>query len=234
MTSQPGPVPREPKPRLLQDGRDMFWSLAPLVVACIVLAGLVGMCSFQARGPKTGPAPEYDAPAALRADAAQLGFPVRLPQLPDGWHANSGRRGSIEQGRKNPATGTWERAVISTVGYLAPSGMYLSLTQSNADEQKLVEEIYSGRCADRRAERRRSRRAGDIRHSRLLGGIRRRRRYPTGVDDTARRADRTGADCDNGCREPRRIPYAGRGHAIAAATACDSRQLARARAIGDR
>ena len=144
MTSQPGPVPREPKPRLLQDGRDMFWSLAPLVVACIVLAGLVGMCSFQARGPKTGPAPEYDAPAALRADAAQLGFPVRLPQLPDGWHANSGRRGSIEQGRKNPATGTWERAVISTVGYLAPSGMYLSLTQSNADEQKLVEEIYSG------------------------------------------------------------------------------------------
>ena len=138
MTSQPGPVPREPKPRLLQDGRDMFWSLAPLVVACIVLAGLVGMCSFQARGPKIGPAPEYDAPAALRADAAQLGFPVRLPQLPDGWHANSGRRGSIEQGRKNPATGTWERAVISTVGYLAPSGKYLSLTQSNADEDKLI------------------------------------------------------------------------------------------------
>ena len=130
----------------------MFWSLAPLVVACIVLAGLVGMCSFQARGPKTGPAPEYDAPAALRADAAQLGFPVRLPQLPDGWHANSGRRGSIEQGRKNPATGTWERAVISTVGYLAPSGMYLSLTQSNADEDKLSCVVRRKPLADRHAE----------------------------------------------------------------------------------
>ena len=61
MSSQPGPAPREQKPRLLQDGRDMFWSLAPLVLACIVLAGLVGMCSFQATGPKTGPAPSYDA-----------------------------------------------------------------------------------------------------------------------------------------------------------------------------
>ncbi len=174
------------------------------------------MCSFQARGPTTGPAPEYDAPAALRADAAQLGFPVRLPQLPDGWHANSGRRGSIEQGRKNPATGTWERAVISTVGYLAPSGMYVSLTQSNADEDKLVASFDGEPLPDRHAERRR----------RLVGGVRRRRRHPTGVDDAARRADRPGADRDNRCREPRRIPYAGRGHAIAAATACDSRQLA--------
>src|SRR5438105_584909 len=26
----PGPAPRPAKPRLLQDGRDMFWSLAPL------------------------------------------------------------------------------------------------------------------------------------------------------------------------------------------------------------
>ena len=33
------------------------------------------------------------------------------------------------------------RAVSSTVGYLSPSGMYLSLTQSNADEDKLVGSI---------------------------------------------------------------------------------------------
>ena len=104
----------------------MFWSLAPLVLACIVLAGLVGMCSFQASGPPSGPPPAYDAAGALRADAAQLGFPVRLPQLPDGWHANSGRRGAIGDTR------------TSTVGYLAPTGMYVSLTQSNADEPKLI------------------------------------------------------------------------------------------------
>ncbi|MGL5445424.1 MAG: hypothetical protein ACRDDJ_23570, partial [[Mycobacterium] stephanolepidis] len=28
------PAPRPAKPRLFQDGRDMFWSMAPLVVAC--------------------------------------------------------------------------------------------------------------------------------------------------------------------------------------------------------
>lgn len=105
----------------------MFWSLAPLVLACIVLAALVGTCSLQWGGPKPGPLPEIDAAAQLRADAAQLGFPVRLPQLPEGWHANSGRRGAIGEAR------------TSTVGYLAPSGMYVSLTQSNADEDKLVE-----------------------------------------------------------------------------------------------
>ena len=38
---EPGPVPRPAKPRLLQDGRDMFWSLMPLVLGCILLAGLV-------------------------------------------------------------------------------------------------------------------------------------------------------------------------------------------------
>lgn len=116
----------------------MFWSMAPLVLACVVLAGLLGMCSFQASGPGAGPAPDYDAPAALRADADALKIPIRLPQLPDGWQSNSGARSGIDAGRTDPATGQAQRAVSSRVGYLAPSGMYLSLTQSNADEDKLV------------------------------------------------------------------------------------------------
>ncbi|MDT5092513.1 MAG: hypothetical protein QOH60_1876 [Mycobacterium sp.] len=126
----------------------MFWSLAPLILACVVLAGLAGMCSFQATGPKPGPAPEYDATAALRADAADLGIPVRLPQLPPGWHANSGGRDSIGDGRQDPATGRSERAVISTVGYLAPNGVYIGLMQSNADEPKLVAKIDSTLSSD--------------------------------------------------------------------------------------
>jgi hypothetical protein len=138
VSAQPQPVPRGAKPRLLQDGRDMFWSMAPLVVACIVLAGVLGMCSFAPSGPGRGPTPSYDAAAALRADAAELGFPVRLPRLPAGWQSNSGQRGGIDAGRTDPVTRQPARAVTSTVGYLAPSGMYLSLTQSNADEEKLI------------------------------------------------------------------------------------------------
>ena len=142
VAGEPAPAARPAKPRLLQDGRDMFWSLMPLVLGCILLAGLVGMCSFQLSRANKGTIPSYDAPAALRADAATLGFPIRIPQLPAGWHANSGGRGGIENGRTDPATGQRLRAVTSTVGYISPTGMYLSLTQSNADEDKLVASIH--------------------------------------------------------------------------------------------
>jgi len=121
----------------------MFWSMAPLVLACIVLAGVLGMCSFAFMGPGPGPAPQYDAPAALEADAEALKFPIRVPQLPEGWHANSGSRGSIDGGRID-ASGQPARAVTSKVGYLAPTGMYLSLTQSNADESKLMMSLDTG------------------------------------------------------------------------------------------
>lgn len=61
-----------------------------------------------------------------------------MPKLPDGWQANSGSRKGIEGGRTDPVTGQPVRAVGAVVGYLTPSGMYLSITQSNADEDKLV------------------------------------------------------------------------------------------------
>ncbi|MDT5283638.1 MAG: hypothetical protein QOJ20_4833 [Mycobacterium sp.] len=141
MTTEPLPAPKPAKPRLLQDGRDMFWSIAPLVIACIVLAGVLGMCSFAPNGPGKGPTPSYDAPAALQADADALKIPIRLPGLSEGWQSNSGSRKGIDGGRTDPSSGQQARAVSSTVGYLTPSGMYLSLTQSNADEDKLVASI---------------------------------------------------------------------------------------------
>src|SRR5439155_24543875 len=104
MTTQPQPAPKPKEPRLLQDGRDMFWSIAPLVLACIVLAGVLGMCSFQPNGPGPGPAPDYDAPAALQADADALKIPIRLPRLPDGWQSNSGSRKGIDGGRTDPTS----------------------------------------------------------------------------------------------------------------------------------
>ncbi|KMV21452.1 DUF4245 domain-containing protein [Mycobacterium heckeshornense] len=143
MTTPPAPVPKTAKPRLLQDGRDMFWSIAPLAVACILLAGLVGMCTFAPGGTNRGMVPTYDAASALRADAQALGFPIRLPRLPEGWRSNSGSRGGIENGRIDPASGQPAHAATSTVGYISPTGMYLSLTQSNADEDKLVGSIHA-------------------------------------------------------------------------------------------
>jgi len=125
---------------LLQDGRDMFWSLAPLVAVCVVLAGILGMCSFSPNGPGQGPTPDYDAAGALQADADALRIPIRVPGLPEGWQANSGSRAGIDAGRTDPS-GQSARAVSATVGYLTPRGMYLALTQSNANEEKLVGSI---------------------------------------------------------------------------------------------
>ncbi|WP_422745331.1 DUF4245 domain-containing protein [Mycobacterium sp. WMMD1722] len=154
MSTPPEPTSREPevtgpaypqaKPRVLQDGRDMFWSMAPLVLACIVLAGLLGMCSFQGTRTSNSPAPSFDAPAALQDDANALPVPIRVPVLPEGWQSNSGGREGIEGGRVDPASEQPVRAVVSRVGYLTPSGQYLSLSQSNADEDKLVESITPG------------------------------------------------------------------------------------------
>ena len=137
------PAPKPAKPRLLQDGRDMFWSLAPLVLACVVLAGLVGMCSFRPNGPADGAIPTYDAAAALQADADALNFPIRLPALPAGWQSNSGTRTGIEAGRTDPGSGERQRAIVARVGYIAPSKMYVSLSQSDADETALVQSIHS-------------------------------------------------------------------------------------------
>jgi hypothetical protein len=142
VAGEPVPAPRPAKPRLLQDGRDMFWSLGPLVLGCILLAGLVGMCSFAPSGTNKGRIPSYDVATALRADAETFGFPIRLPQLPAGWQANSGGRAGIENGRTDPSTGQRLNAATSIVGYISPTGMYLSLTQSNADEDKLVGSIH--------------------------------------------------------------------------------------------
>ena len=153
MTTQPEPTAKPAKPRLLQDGRDMFWSIAPLVVACIVLAGLVGMCSFSPGGINRGPVPSYNAASALRADALTLGFPVRLPRLPQGWQPNSGGRGGIADGRTDPSTGQRLHAVTSIVGYISPAGEYLSLTQSNADEDKLVGSIHPSMYRQRNRRR---------------------------------------------------------------------------------
>lgn len=118
----------------------MFWSIIPLVLACLALAGLAGTCAFRPGGITAGPVPSYDAAVALKADAQTLGFPVRLPQLPDGWQPNSGSRGSITDGRAGDS-GQRLRAVTSRVGYISPGGMYVSLTQSNADEVPLVASI---------------------------------------------------------------------------------------------
>lgn len=117
------------KPRILNNNRDMVWSLIPLVIACLLIAGVASQCSLSPGGPKQGPIPNFDVNSALQYDAAAIGFPVRNPVVPEEWTPNSGSRATISGDSGGAA---------STVGYITGSGAYLQLTQTAASEELVV------------------------------------------------------------------------------------------------
>lgn len=122
------------KPRIMLGPRDLVWSLIPLVLICVVFAGLASQCRVSPGGPTAGPVPSFDAKDALAADAARMSFPIRNPQLPPGWKPNSGSRSSV---------GGQGGGQVSTVGYVTTDGRYLAFTQSNAEEEALVRSVDS-------------------------------------------------------------------------------------------
>ncbi|MEC3952069.1 DUF4245 domain-containing protein [Nocardia sp. CDC153] len=130
------------KPRSQNDYKDLIWSLAPLVLICLVIAGIASQCSFSTGGPKQGQIPKFDAKAALTDDARLMSFPIRLPVLPDTdpnkWTPNSGSHDTI--------TGTGG-GDTSTVGFITPEGTYMQLTQSNASADALAKKYANGRPA---------------------------------------------------------------------------------------
>ncbi|MFR9750971.1 DUF4245 domain-containing protein [Nocardia sp. 004] len=126
------------KPRIMNDYRDLFWSLIPLVAIAVVFAGLASQCSFAASGPTQGQIPHFDVRAALTADARTLPFPIRNPDVPEGWTPNSGSRESI-----SGAGG----GAVSTVGYITPQGTYMRFTQSSATEEALSRFVLGSRYA---------------------------------------------------------------------------------------
>lgn len=123
------------KPRILHNNRDMVWSLVPLVLFCVLIAGIASQCTFSPGGPTSGPIPSFDIDAALKYDAQDLPFPVRKPATPEGWTPNSGSR-SIVSGDSGGDS--------STVGFITEAGRYIQLTQSNAAETVLVPFVAGG------------------------------------------------------------------------------------------
>ncbi|APA95907.1 DUF4245 family protein [Nocardia seriolae] len=128
------------KPRSQNDYKDLIWSLAPLVLICLVIAGIASQCSFSTGGPKQGKIPDFNVKAALTDDARLLSFPIRLPALPDTdpnkWTPNSGSHDTI--------TGTGG-GDTSTVGFITPEGTYMQLTQSNATVDVLAKKYAPNR-----------------------------------------------------------------------------------------
>ncbi|WP_280232337.1 DUF4245 domain-containing protein [Nocardia cyriacigeorgica] len=126
------------KPRIMNDYRDLFWSLIPLALIAVVFAGLASQCSFAADGPTQGQIPSFDAKSALASDAAHLNFPIREPAVPEGWTPNSGSRDTITEA----GGGT-----VSTIGYVTSAGTYMELNQSDATEVALARHTFGSRYA---------------------------------------------------------------------------------------
>ena len=128
-------VVADKKPRIQQNNKDMAWSLIPLILACLVIAAVAGQCSLRVGGPTQGQVPRIDLDASLQADAAALDFPIRIPVVPDTWIPNSATRQTV-----SGAAGNAE----STVGFVTEAGGFLSLTQSDASEDVIVESVAGG------------------------------------------------------------------------------------------
>lgn len=110
-------------------GRDILMSLLVLLPLVALVAVSSRGCSFSPGGPSVDPgtAPRVDAEQELRTFARRAPFPVRVPELPAGWRANSVDR--------RPGPGG---AASIRVGWLAPDGSYLRLVQSGSEEAALV------------------------------------------------------------------------------------------------
>lgn len=124
------------KPRHLLNGRDMAYSIIPLVLVCLVLAGASRACSFSPQGPTAGPVPTVDVGSSLTSFARDVDFPVRVPGLPEGWQANSSDRRTVDG-----ATG----GESVRAGWIPPNGSYLRLAQSSAAEGPLLASEVSSR-----------------------------------------------------------------------------------------
>ena len=119
------------KPRILTSGKDMIWTLIPLLAVCALVAIASGNCSVGLTGTASDDkTPAYDVHNGLAADARTMPFPIRRPPTPEGWKPNSGSTGEMAGG-----------STSSNVGWVTGTGAYLQLTQTNASEDDLVQKL---------------------------------------------------------------------------------------------
>lgn len=111
----------EEKPRIFQNGKDIFYSLGAIVIVMIAAVAFTGMCSFGRDTAENVPVNRVDAATFLNLESRAMAFPVRYPSAIEdqGWVPNSARR---------MAVGT-EPAVA--VGWVKGKDGYMQLVQTD-------------------------------------------------------------------------------------------------------
>ena len=119
----------ENKPRIFQGSKDITISLVVIIAFMAFAVGFTGMCSFNPGAPENGPVHEVDAPAVISMESRAMAFPLRYPDVPEGWIPNSARRMGLNN----------QPAVV--VGWVTPNATYVQLTQTSADLKYALEHI---------------------------------------------------------------------------------------------
>lgn len=110
----------QPPPRQRTRLRDMIGAVVVLLVIVGAVVGFGRSCSFSPGGPSVAPPTKtVDVSANLAAAASSVDFPVRQPEVPAGWRANSSSTTAVGRGD----------GVIVRVGWLTPE-RYIQLSQS--------------------------------------------------------------------------------------------------------
>ena len=102
-----------------------------IVLLMVGAVGFTGMCSFSPGRPENGPVQEVDGATFMGMEARAVNFPVRFPQMPEGWVNNSARRSTIGE------------APAPVVGLVTPQEGYVQITQTDADVDTAVERVDS-------------------------------------------------------------------------------------------
>ena len=105
----------------------MVWSIIPLLLICLVIAGIAGSCAWGfGDAANEQKVPTFNSEAAFTADARSMPFPIREPAVPAEWQSNSG------------STNTVGTSLASNVGWITENGTFVQLTQTAGPEVSLV------------------------------------------------------------------------------------------------
>jgi hypothetical protein len=148
MTST-GPTSRSPQPTL-QEGTpepdspsarraarftyaNMFRSLLPLVVICLVV---VGWTAFRS-GPDVDPVREIDPGSTIRIAAERAAYPLAVPTgLAEGYRPTSARTDAVDAGEGD--------SVTLEIGYVTPSEEFAGFVISDDPRARPVRDVLDG------------------------------------------------------------------------------------------
>lgn len=130
------------KPRILQNRRDMVFTMVPLLALCLIVLFASGNFTIGfGADPKDETVQPINPKGVYQVSADTLRFPVRMPGgagvldgVPEGWKATSTRDDDVVGSK------------VFSVNYVTPEKNSLQLSQSGAPADVVLESVYGAKA----------------------------------------------------------------------------------------